>query len=123
MIVGELAIGAELAAYVAFIGGVIGAVYSLYKASPERSKLTAEANAIAVGAQQKIIDDLQSELERARIRIREVKEERDRELEAVGLVAAKEREGLKTEVHQLREINERQQERIARLEARLDGSE
>lgn len=101
---------------------LIGAGVAFRKAPIERTKLSAETSAIAVEAQQRIIDDLQSELGRARERIIEVKSERDEEVATVRRVALEEKAEIRAEVADLREENERLMHRLFRLEERLQST-
>jgi len=96
-----------------------GAWVAFRKSPAERSKMGAETAAVAVGAQQKIIDDLQSELERAQEYAQRLKKEWTEEVAKIRSDHQEQKQDLRTEVNELREENERLQSRIYGIEHKL----
>jgi hypothetical protein len=105
--------------WLAVVGAVAGAVVAFLKASPERRRVGVEATGIAVGAQQKIIDDQQSVIKELRCDLTQQKLDHHAEIEELRRQADQDRAEIRAEVVELRDENERLMHRIHGLETRL----
>lgn len=89
--------------------GALGGAYAVYrKVRPEVDKISAESTLLHVTAQAKVIDDLQSEVDRQQVQIERMRTEHKEE-----------KRSLRRELNSLTELNVQLQRRMMALENKL----